>query len=128
MRTIMRGVIGLLGLFNLAIGLGFLLAPAKLAAGFFLVPVGSQGLATLRADFPGFFIGVAVFALIAARRGEARPLVVPIVILGLAFLGRCLSLVADGIGPAALTPMAVEAVMLALLTAAYRSFGVRSSA
>lgn len=122
MRNVMRAVIGLVGLFNLGIGLGFLLAPQKLAAGFFIIPLGTQGLATLRADFPGFFIGAAVFTLIAARRGEARPLLVPIVIIGLALLGRCLSLAADGTPLTALPPMLVETLMLVLLALAYRQF------
>ena len=56
MAGVMRVVIGLIAVFNIAIGLGFLLNPAKLAGQFFLSPLGSQGLATLRADFPGFFI------------------------------------------------------------------------
>ena len=35
MRTVLRVIIGLIGLFNITIGLGFLLAPEKLAAAFF---------------------------------------------------------------------------------------------
>lgn len=123
MRTIMRLLIGLIGLFNVAVGLGFLLAPAKLGAAFFLTPVGSQGLATLRADFPGFFIGASIFALIGAWRAQAAPLFVPIVMLGLAIFGRFISLALDGVGPAAVQPMIVEAIMLTLLLAGVRVFG-----
>ncbi len=122
MRSILRGLVGLVALFNLTIGVGFLLAPARLAAVLFLAPVGSQGLATLRADFSGFFIGGSVFALLAAVRGRAAPLRVPLVLLALAFAGRCLSLVVDGVGPHALPPMAIEAAMLVVLGLAYRAF------
>lgn len=122
MSGMMRIVIGLLGLFNIAIGLGFLLAPQKLAAAFFLSPVGTQGLATLRADFPGFFIGAAVFALIGAWRADARPLMVPLVMLGLALFGRIVSIIGDGMAPTAVQPMLVEVVMIALLALAARSF------
>jgi len=122
----MRAVIGLLGLFSLAIGLGFLFAPDRLAAGFFLTVTDPQGLATLRADFPGFFIGAAIFALLGAWTADPRPLMVPMVLLGLALFGRCISLVADGIGPSALEPMVVEAVMIGLLFAARRQFGGRA--
>jgi hypothetical protein len=129
MRPIMRVVIGLVGLLNIALGLGFLLAPAKMAQGFFLLPIGSQGLASLRADFTGFFIGAATFALIGAWRADPRPLLVPLVMLGLALVGRSFSLVVDGVGPDAIAPMVIELVMLVVLIAGRRSFaaGAHSS-
>lgn len=123
MRTALRGIIGLVGVFNLVIGLAFLLAPAKAAAGFFLSPIGTQGLATLRADFPGFFIGASLFALAGAWRCDAGPLRVPMVMLGLALAGRCVSVVADGLVATTVPPMLVEALMLALLFAGTRVFG-----
>ena len=122
MKTIMRGVIGLVGLFNISIGLLFLLAPAKLGAAFFVSPLGSQGLATLRADFPGFFIGASVFALLGAWRADAGLLKVPLLMLGLALFGRFVSLALDGMGPDAIAPMIVEAVMIGLIILARRSF------
>lgn len=122
MRTILRAVIGLIGVFNIAIGLGFLLAPDKLALAFYLVPMGTQGLATLRADFPGFFIGASVFALAGAWTGQARPLLVPIVMLGLALSGRFVSLAIDGMAPTAVQPMVVEAVMITILLLGWRNF------
>ncbi len=125
MTMLLRGLIGLLGLFNIAIGLAFLLVPAQPAAAFFLAPVGVQGLATLRADLPGFFIGAAIFALFGAWRGEARPLLVPMVMLGLALFGRTVSILLDGMAPTAIPPMIVEAVMLTLLLLGYRNFAAR---
>ncbi len=122
MRTILRGVIGLLGLFNLVIGLGFLLAPEKLALAFYIAPLGTQGMATIRADFPGFFIGAAVFALVGAWTGRARPLLVPMLMLGLALFGRFVSLAIDGMAPTAAPPMIAEAVMLAILLLGWRNF------
>ncbi len=122
MVAIMRAITALIGLFNAMIGLGFLLVPEKLAGGFFLAPLGSQGLATLRADFTGFFIGASAFALVGAWRADARPLAVPIVMLGLALTGRAVSLFGDGMAPTALPPMLVEIVMLALLGLAARTF------
>ncbi|MFZ4688239.1 MAG: DUF4345 family protein [Polymorphobacter sp.] len=122
LRTIMRIVIGLVGLLNIALGLGFLLQPARMAADFALSPIGSQGLASLRADFTGFFIGAAVFALIGAWRADPKPLLVPLLMLGLALTGRAVSLGLDGVGPQALPPMFIELVMLVLLLLARRSF------
>ena len=122
MRTVLRVIIGLIGLFNITIGLGFLLAPEKLAAAFFLEPLGTQGMATLRADFPGFFIGASVFALLGAWTGQARPLLVPILMLSLALFGRFVSLALDGMAPTAAQPMIAEAVMITLLVLGWRNF------
>lgn len=122
MRIVLRGLVGIVALFNIAIGVGFLLAPARLGAAFFLSTIGTQGFATLRADFPGFFIAGGGFALMGAWRYRRAPLLVPVALIGIALVGRFVSLAVDGIGPAAIQPMAVEAVMLALLLAAYRQF------
>lgn len=122
MKIIARGLIMLLGLFNLVIGLGFLLQPAKLAAAFFLSPIGSQGLATVRADFSGFFIGASLFALFGAWKMRAEALLVPMVMLGLALTGRFVSLALDGMASTAPAPMVIEAIMLAILFFGYRTF------
>lgn len=122
MKTALRVLIGLVGLFNITIGLGFMLVPEKLAAAFFLSPIGTQGMATLRADFPGFFIGASVFALLGAWSGKSRPLLVPILMLGLAFFGRIVSIALDGVAPTTAQPMIVEAVMLTILILGWRTF------
>ena len=123
MRTILRATIALLGLFNLAIGTDFLLAPKRLAAAFSIAPLGAQGMATIRADFPGFFIGVAVFALVGAWSGQARPLLVPMLLLGVAFFGRIISIGFDGMSATTAPPMIAEAVMLAILFLGWRNLG-----
>jgi hypothetical protein len=122
MLVVTRIVIGLVGLFNIAIGFGFLLSPHRLAAAFFLSPVGAQGVATLRADFTGFFVGASVFALIGALAADARPLAVPIVMLGLALFGRIVSLLVDGVLPTTVPPMIVELVMILVLALGARVF------
>jgi len=115
MAGVLRVLVGAVGLFNIAIGLLFLFNPAGAAANFFLIPDGSQGMATLRADFPGFFITGGSFALIGAIRQDARALLVPVMLLAIAITGRAVSLLADGIGPQAIAPMLAEALMISLL-------------
>src|SRR5262249_52971031 len=66
MRNVVRGITGLVGLFNIVLGLGFLLDPAQAGLRFFLVSLGTQGLATMRADFTAFFVTGGAFAIIAA--------------------------------------------------------------
>ncbi|MEN9932753.1 MAG: hypothetical protein RIS17_1326 [Pseudomonadota bacterium] len=118
-----RVVVGAIALFNIAIGLGFLFDPAGLAGQFFLIPDGAQGMATLRADFPGFFITGGTFALIGAVQKDGRALLVPMLLLLIAITGRAVSLVADGTQPTAWPPMVAEAVMIIVLALARRNFG-----
>lgn len=123
MDKFLRGAIGIVGVGLAFIGVGFLLAPAPLAAAFYIEAIGSQGLASIRADFGGFFIGGGVFAVIGAWTRQARPLLVPLLMLCVALFGRLLSLIFDGMGPAALPPMIAEAVMIGLLWLGWREFG-----
>lgn len=123
MAGLLRLLVAAIALFNIAIGLGFLFNPAGLAAQFFLIPDGGQGMATLRADFPGFFITGGTFALIGAVQKDGRALLVPMLLLLVAITGRCVSLLADGAPPTAFPPMVAEAVMISVLALARRSFG-----
>jgi len=120
MRNVMRAVIGLVGVFNLILGLGFLIDPAQAGLRFFLSSLGTQGLATMRADFTAFFVTGGSFALIAAWRARRTPLLVPLMLLGIAIAGRAISLVADGAPGKAFPPMAAEAVMIAILALGWR--------
>lgn len=122
MRNIVRGVVGLVGLFNVVLGLGFLVDPAQAGLRFFLTSLGTQGMATIRADFTAFFVTGGVFALVAAWRAWRWPLCVPLTLLGIAIVGRAISLVADGAPGIAFTPMAAEALMIAILSLGWRVF------
>ena len=121
MSALWRIAIGAVAVFNILLGLAFLIAPAEVALRFFLAPLGTQGMATLRADFASFFLVGGSAALLGAVRRARSPLLVPIALIGVALTGRVVSLVADGVGPAALAPMLVEAAMIALLVLGYRS-------
>lgn len=118
----MRITVGLVGVLTIVIGLGFLIRPVDMGALFFVAPTALQGMATLRGDFPGFFIGASVFALLGAWRCDPQPLVVPIVLLGIVFFGRVVSIIADGTGPDTFPPMVAEALMIAVLEIARRTF------
>ena len=122
MRNVIRGIVGLTAVFNILLGLGFLIDPARLGARFFITSVGTQGLATMRADFTAFFLTGGVFALVGAWRARRTPLVVPLCLLGIAISGRAISLVADGAPTQALAPMLAEAAMIAILALGWRSF------
>ena len=84
--------------------------------------LGSQGLATLRADFTAFFLVGGLFALLGAWRADPAPLKVPALLFAIALSGRTLSLVMDGVAPSAFPPMIVEAVMLLVLIGGMQAF------
>lgn len=117
----MRVAVGLVGLFNVLLGLGFLFSPMQLAARFALSPIGTQGLATIRADFPAFFFTGAIFAIIGAWRGDPRPLLVPLVLLSSALAGRFLSFAIDGMVSTTIPPMIAEALMIGIILLARKA-------
>ena len=59
-------------------------------------------------------------ALVAAWRSWRLPLAVPLLLLGIAVLGRAVSLVADGAPGTAYPPMIVELVMIAVAAFGWR--------
>lgn len=122
MRNVIRVVVGMTGVFNILLGLGFLIDPAQAGLRFFLVSLGTQGLATMRADFPAFFLTGGAFAIVAAWRAWRTPLLVPLSLLGTAIFGRVVSLIADGAPARAFPPMIAEAVMILILAAGWRWF------
>ena len=122
MRNIVRGMVALVGAFNILLGLAFLLDPAQAGLAFFLVSLGTQGLATMRADFTAFFVTGGSFALVAAWRARRTPLLVPLALLGIAIAGRAVSMFADGAPSRAFTPIIVEAVMITILALGWRMF------
>lgn len=117
----MRIAVGLVGLFNLLLGLGFLFSPIQLAARFALSPIGTQGLATIRADFPAFFFTGAIFAMIGAWRADPKPLLVPLVLLSSALAGRFVSIAIDGMVSTTFPPMIAEALMIGIILLARRA-------
>ncbi len=120
MRFVLTALIFLFGLFDLMIGLSFLLNPAETAVGFGISANGIQGLSTIRADFTAFFGVVAVCMMIGAWRRNADLLLVPAAVMGIAVTVRGLSLAIDGTYPGWHVPMLVEALHVALLVAAWR--------
>jgi hypothetical protein len=122
----MRFAVGLVGLLNFLLGLGFLFHPIQLAARFALSPVGTQGMATIRADFPAFFLTGAVFAIIGAWRADPRPLLVPLVLLSAALAGRFVSLAIDGVVSTTYPPMLAEALMIGIIIVARRALVIGS--
>lgn len=120
MRLILTALIFAEGLLFLFLGLQFLIMPGEAGASFALAPDGAAGLAVLRADFPAlFFVGGGAM-LWGAWKRNGDLLLIPALLFGIALLGRCVSLVADGAADGFWMPMLVEAVAVLLTLTASR--------
>ena len=71
-RTLLRLVIGVFGLLALLLALRLWTDPAMAAAQLGVESLAPLGVATLRADFAGFFAAAGAFALAAAIRDDRR--------------------------------------------------------
>ena len=122
MRFLLVALIFLLGLFDLLVGLSFLVDPVATAAstGFSIKPTSITGIATIRADMTAFFCVSAVCMMVGAWRGNADLLLVPAALFGTAMVVRILSVLIDGPGPGYLMPIIVEALHFVLLMIAWR--------
>ncbi|ANU08835.1 hypothetical protein [Paraurantiacibacter namhicola] len=117
MRLLLIAALFLLGIVFVANGIGFLLTPEQQAAGFGMGADGIQGLSTLRADMTAFFVVAGGALMWGAWRRAGDVLLVAAALVGIAFTGRFVSLLADGIYEGWWFPMGVEAltVVLALI-------------
>ena len=120
MRLILTALLFLFGLFNLMLGIGFLVDPTNLGTTFNLSPVGLGGLAVLRADMTAFFLVAGGCQLWGGWQRNGDLLLVPALLFGIAFTGRAISAALDGTYPGFAMPMAVEALQVALAVAAWR--------
>ena len=114
MRLILTAVLLLGGIAFVLIGCGFLLQPESSAAGFGLTARGAQGLSTLRADMTAFFVVGGASMIWGAWQRNGELLLVPAALFGIAFIGRAVSLAADGPYEGWWTGMSVEALVVIL--------------
>ena len=122
-RGVLRALVGLIGVLALLVAARLWIGPEAPAAALGLKADGLLGLATLRADVGGFFAAGGLFALAGAIRGEGRLLTPPAVLLGLALVGRLVTVAVDGYAAPMLPPMIIEAVLVAILLIARRRLG-----
>ncbi|KAF0175581.1 MAG: hypothetical protein IV086_17465 [Hyphomonadaceae bacterium] len=125
MRTVLRLLVGIVGLLCLLIALAVWANPAGPAAKFGLDLIGGLGRASMRADFAGFFAGAGILALAAALRRDARLLTAPLLLVCVALAGRVLTAGMDGFTTDMAAPMAVETVLIVVLGVGRRLIGVR---
>lgn len=113
---ISKAIVTLFGALFGALGVGFWLAPERLAQRFDLQALGVAGLSTLRADMGGAFLTLAFLCLVGAWMKRRALLIAAAGVLSLIVVGRILAFAITG-SPAAMgANMVVEvAAVIALL-------------
>jgi hypothetical protein len=120
MKIVLRGLVGGVGALSVLLAVRCWMAPEAFAAQLGLAPMGAVGLASIRADLGAFFGVVGVLALVAAIRGRGELLLAPVLLIGMALLGRLVSIALTGFSPDMLSPIGIEAGLLALFGAGWR--------
>lgn len=123
MDMVLRCVIGLLAAFMLVYGLGFWFQTDMMNARFALATQNDLGFASIRADFASFFLSVGLFAGYAAWKRSSCAALAAATLLGLAFVGRAISLLFEGPVAGGVPPMTFEAVATAILLFARSRWG-----
>ena len=105
----------LVGLFGLAMGLMGLFDPARISVALGLGDaLPAHGLNTVRADFGAFFLAIAIGSFGALFAGRVNWLWLPILLFGMAALGRLLGIAFDGAPVGVMQPIVVEVACVVL--------------
>lgn len=123
MALISRILVGLIGLLSLLSVVQHWFRLETLVAERGLQVIGDIGRANMRADVGGIFLGIGLFALIAAWQQCRIWLSATILLVGGALLGRFVSIAIDGYSPRVGSPMIVEAVVIGILLFAFWTWG-----
>ena len=127
LKTLLRLLVGVVGVLALLLALRIWTNPAMAAAQLGVSALGPLGIATLRADFAGFFAAAGAFSLAAAIRDDRRLLTAPLVLVALALAGRGVTVLHDGLAQPMIMPMAVEAALVALFARGRMVLGQRGA-
>jgi len=121
MQVALRVIVGVFGAVGTLVLLQLWLDPAKIAGGLGLVAQGWQGQSALRSEVAGFFGTAGLLSLAGAVKNDRRLLAAPLVLITIALAGRFVQVVMDGWSSAVVPSIVVEAVLLAIYLAGYRS-------
>lgn len=101
------------------IGVRAMIDPQSIITQFELGRQGVTGTSAIRADMGGFFIGSGLAALVGLVPGKRQWLLGAAVMVALAFTGRAIGLMSDGMTANIAQSMIIEAISIALLVAAF---------
>ena len=113
--TLIRIVVALAGAGFAALGLGFWIAPEAAAQRFALEAVGVSGLAALRADVGGLFVGLALLSLAGAATRRRSAVIAAAAVIATIVTGRVIGMLTGGASTAQLAMFGIEIAVLAAL-------------
>lgn len=125
MNFVVRALVGVAGVLALLVGLGFWLRPDSLAAEFGIGVQGALGYSALRADFGALFAATGILSIAAAAKNSARLLTAPLLLIGIGFCGRLVSIALSGYEASMLQPMIVEVVLITLFATGRKALAPR---
>lgn len=115
MQMALRVAVGVAGFLGLFVAVRIWMAPEEVAFQLGVLPEGTFGIATIRADLGGFFAAAGALSLFGAIKGRAGVLTAPLVMIGLALAGRLISLAVTGVTNEMLPPLAIELALVLIL-------------
>lgn len=119
MTWVIRLLVAAISALFLIIGVRAMLDPQSIITQFELGRQGVTGTSAIRADMGGFFVGTALAALIGLFPGKRQWLLGAAGMVALAFTGRAIGLLSDGLTANIAQSMIIEAITIALLVAAF---------
>lgn len=122
MKNVSRFIVSLAAVLFAGIGIGFWVVPVEIAARFGFEATGGAGLANVRADLGGLFLGLAVLCGLGAWFGRRSALLAAAALLAAIVAGRILAWIVDGEAGIDMTQLAIELVALAALVSYSRAF------
>lgn len=123
MKTFSRIAVALAALLFASIGIAFWVVPDQAAQQFGIEAVRGIGIANLRADLGGLFLGIALLCGAGAWTQRRGGLIAAIVVLATIVVGRAVGWVVDGRIGIGARELSLELAALAALVAHVRSLG-----
>ena len=114
MALVLRTLLCLGGLFFIVMGVGFFLDPVGAGADFGILPQGTLGLASVRADMTAFFLVAGGCMIWGGWGRKGDPLLVSASLMGIAIIGRLYTLISDGPHEGWFVPIIVESIAVVL--------------
>lgn len=119
MTWVIRLLVAAFSALFLIIGVRAMLDPQSIITQFELGRQGVTGTSAIRADMGAFFIGTGLAALAGLFPGRRQWLLGAAAMVALAFTGRLIGLVSDGLTANIAQSMIIEAISIGLLVSAF---------
>ena len=119
MESVIQGLVGLSGLFLLALGTRTMFAPKAMFDILAIKPEGPPGLNTIRGFLGGLFIGSSIVLATGLYTGNTTFFLTVAMTMGVVVIGRWVGIALDGFHKKVAFPLVAEMVMVSIFIIAY---------